>query len=128
VLGPAGNVPPRQSNPAAVDEERARGRVQQAGFPRAVPADDDDELSLLQGEIDLPQGPHLVGCPRMERLEDAMDLEHSHFAPDAGRQAPDASGIVCQTASRFASLPVPPLLASGVWRLASALPAGGACR
>src|SRR5699024_239647 len=62
-----------------------RDGVEQRGLARAVRADDGDEVTLVEREVDVVEGDALIDRPREEGLGDVLYLEHhaATFAPVA---------------------------------------------
>jgi len=73
---PAGDVASGEADAPRVGAERARDQVEEGGFPRAVGAQDPDELTLVDGEADAADR-----ADAAEGLGDALDFEKRQLTP-----------------------------------------------
>src|SRR5262249_54463123 len=93
MLRPSRDVAPGQTQRPPIDDERSSRRVEKRRFPRAVRADDDNERTRLDRQIDALQRPYLVGGAGVKRLANTDGFEHSLISTvlaggSAGRAAP----------------------------------------
>src|SRR5262249_36803098 len=80
MFGPRRDVRTVQPNRAAVDEKSAGNGSEQRRLSGSIRADDDDERSLVDGQVDAAKGAHFVRRRSVEGLEDAADLEHRYVS------------------------------------------------
>src|SRR5262245_64459517 len=93
MLRPGRDVAAVQTQRSLIDKERSSRRVEKRGFPRAVRADDDDERTRIDRQIDALKCPYLIGGAGVERLANPDGFKHSLISSvlaggSTGRVAP----------------------------------------
>src|SRR5207237_9842331 len=95
VTGAADELPPAavEADPAGRRRVGARDQVEEGRLPRAVGADEADDLALIDPERQILHGPEAA-----EVLRQAFGLEERH--PPGPSRAPSYFTVICFTCSK----------------------------